>query len=789
LEGRYSPRADKHWGGDVYGEDKEYYQLYFADRAYTGVSTDETYHWKLRPDNNWDYYTKWEGFDSYASKRTHSAEFYHDLEKYTLRPFPIMQNGDVMLDLNAGGPVPGLSNTKFFMSGYWNRSEYPLMASRDHSQEYNATFKLTRRMSQNTVLVFTAIETFMNTIVAGETSGRGGESNIINETFSRGGTDTYLKGDDKVQFGRTWNSRWNWIWNNSAANVLNTKRHAMNLKFTHTLSPASYYEVSTGATIYESDRDHMRGVDPTIIKYIYDSKTGNTYGFDEYPRGYGERDWVNAEGWAYSRQSLTGMELGHEAKGTHDNLNNDFYVKADFVSQVNRYNQVKAGIQFAYSHANTRFDYDQSYRGHPITERPFQWSKWKADPVQLEWYFQDKLEWEGLILNAGIRGLTFFPRVDGFDLGEHNYWAYDDEGTPIWSGELQWGTDENGEKWMFENMRTRKLKQRLYLQPRFGISHPITESSKIFFNYGHFFTSPHWNMLYSVQTTSTIGSGGRRTGLIPQPDIRWPKVVSYEIGYSQSIYNQVLLQISGYYKDYANEIVTNNFQNYAGDINAYMWDNHQYRDIRGLEFRLERSFGRFLNGWANYNYMIGSRGITGFAIIYQDPTRMESQWYNSGQEKPEVTPSFRLNVSLRTPVNWGPGSPILGIKPFAEWRLNFLYTYRARPRWLTNSNEPPKDWRYVERTGINMIDTYLTKRLMRGAQFYLNIKNIFNIQRFKNDGSGSYRDSLHLWFESGDQKGNDKVGETPDYAYKGHPEWGWYLPQRRDIYFGIRYQF
>ncbi len=394
-----------------------------------------------------------------------------------------------------------------------------------------------------------------------------------------------------------------------------------------------------------------------------------------------------------------------------------------------------------------------------------------------------------MIVNFGVRGLAFFPGTKGLNLTPENMFAYDEDGNAIWNSIGQWGSEEGEGNWMWQQMRTRKINTKLLLQPRLGISHPITESSKIFFNYGHFYNMPHPQNMYEVFAATGWGGATDLSGTIGIPDLAWPKVISYEIGYSQSIYNQFLLQISGYYKDYSDDISANRAVSYAGDVNLYSFVNSKYRDVRGLELRFERSFGRFINGWANYNYMITSSGSTGFEIMYQDPTLEEYQYYTSAQEKPQTRPSFRLNLSLRTPVGWGPGNSILGVKPLSEWRLNLFYRWQDGGRRLWNESDPPKDWFYVNYKNIKMYDLYITKRVARGIQFYCQVKNVFNIKRLRQTG-GSYRDSLHLWFETGDQNGNDKIGDyKKDYIYTYYGKWRTFYPENRDIYFGIRYQF
>ena len=53
-----------------------------------------------------------------------------------------------------------------------------------------------------------------------------------------------------------------------------------------------------------------------------------------------------------------------------------------------------------------------------------------------------------------------------------------------------------------------------------------------------------------------------------------------------------------------------------------------------------------------------------------------------------------------------------------------------------------------------------------------------------------YRESLKLWFEGGDEKGEDKIGDyKDDYIYTTPHNFLEFYPNRRDYYFGLRYQF
>ena len=51
--------------------------------------------------------------------------------------------------------------------------------------------------------------------------------------------------------------------------------------------------------------------------------------------------------------------------------------------------------------------------------------------------------------------------------------------------------------------KTVKSKTKWSLSPRLGISHPITENSKLFFNYGHFKQLPTYEELLRISRTVT----------------------------------------------------------------------------------------------------------------------------------------------------------------------------------------------------------------------------------------------------------------------------------------------
>ena len=94
------------------------------------------------------------------------------------------------------------------------------------------------------------------------------------------------------------------------------------------------------------------------------------------------------------------------------------------------------------------------------------------------------------------------------------------------------------------SVTTAPVDAQLEVSPRIGISFPITDNSKLYFNYGHFRQQLIADRIFGVQ--QSIANG---IEVIGNPDHPMPKTVAYELGYDQNLFDQFLLRISGFYRD------------------------------------------------------------------------------------------------------------------------------------------------------------------------------------------------------------------------------------------------
>ncbi|RMF63235.1 MAG: TonB-dependent receptor, partial [Calditrichaeota bacterium] len=307
-----------------------------------------------------------------------------------------------------------------------------------------------------------------------------------------------------------------------------------------------------------------------------------------------------------------------------------------------------------------------------------------------------------------------------------------------------------------------KAEPHVILSPRLGVSHPITESSKLYFNYGHFRSEPGSSYRFRLQREAN--------GLVTylgNPSMNLEKTVAYEVGYAQSFFNEYLLNIAAYYKDVTNQPGWIYFENIDNSVQYYKAASNNYQDIRGFEITLSRRTRGWITGFVNYTYDVRTSGYFGLTAYYEDPNKQrEYLRQNPYQEKPRPRPYARANITLHTPPTWGPvlaGRHLLG-----DWHCSLLAEWIAGRYDTYNPNSVPgvvdnvrwKDWYNV--------DMRLSKAFKLGRaqiQAYLDVRNLFNF-KFLNAAAFSdrydyldYLESLRFDWEEGDEKGHDRVGE------------------------------
>jgi outer membrane receptor protein involved in Fe transport len=298
------------------------------------------------------------------------------------------------------------------------------------------------------------------------------------------------------------------------------------------------------------------------------------------------------------------------------------------------------------------------------------------------------------------------------------------------------------------------------LSPRLGISHPITENAKLFFNYGHFKQIPQYETLFRVDRTSDNSMSA-----FGNPNLIQAKTISYELGFDYIFFEDLLLQAAAFYNDISDQQDVTTYNSTAVGFSYTMTSANNYQDTRGFEITLRKTTGRWWSGFVNYTYQVNTTGHFGSSREFDNPSdqkKWDEATVNLYQDRPIPQPNARANINLYTPSDYGPlfaGHNILG-----NWALNVVLNWNAG-YWTTWNPKNVASIAYNVQSVDYFNDTLrLQKTLDLGAlnlQLFMDISNLFDTYRLFNTNDQDYMLSLHLpKSEAYDNiPGDDKVGD------------------------------
>ena len=240
--------------------------------------------------------------------------------------------------------------------------------------------------------------------------------------------------------------------------------------------------------------------------------------------------------------------------------------KLDLTSQVDKFNQLQAGIDIKKHHVFLK------YNSLPWDMVPFE-DYYDLRPTTAAVYVQDKLEFEGFIVNAGLR----LDYMDPASLKKVNNFNMTDTASMV-AAEVKYK-----------------------LSPRLGVSHPISEKTVLHVSYGQFFQQPQLQYLYeSLQ--ANIARGNTVMG---DPDLGVQRTIAYEIGFNHQFTNDLAGDVTAYYKDIFDLLGTRLLRDTTSGLSYSSYMNAEYGNVRGVEFSVQKraSANGIFSGKASYSLM------------------------------------------------------------------------------------------------------------------------------------------------------------------------------------------
>ncbi|MCU7496871.1 MAG: TonB-dependent receptor [Ignavibacteria bacterium] len=713
--GRYRPAGPKHFGNSPQDRNAFWMWPYIDDAvAWTGTKN-----------GAWDQYTQAQ-YPEFGGWNALSEQMFRDNPATALTPqelqklylFQHRKNTDITkpdydIDASVTGYIPGVSqylgNLRFLAAYRGTREMYVVPLSRDAYTDNNFQLKLTADLAQGMKLNIEGL--------IGQQQGTSNNSTGDIGLFrSPTGIAEQLSNFSPVK--QIENRLFTYDYFSPSTVDVNN----IGAKLTHVLSPNTFYEltVSRFESKYDTGPGRLRDT-----SRVY--KFGNNTYVDEGPFGFWEGP---STGIADFRMSVGFSDSRDTSRVTAYNM------KFDLTSQLNKYNNLKAGFEFGYTENLANYAYYDKY----LPSGKYR-TTWNAYPLRGAVYVKDKLEFEGMIADVGLR-------LD-YSAANTKWYVIDDPYSSSLSGAQSLGIDTL--------LTKTPTKANVTLSPRVAIAFPLSESSKLFFNYGHFRQLPTPSNLYLLRRELQVNT----VNYVANPNNPLPRTIMYELGYEQSLFDEYLVRLSGYYKDVSLQPLSVTYTSRNGSTTYNTPEPNSYADIRGFEATISKNRGNWIQGFINYTYMVSTSGRFGFAsynqnaAVQRDVEREALNNYNL-ITKPVPQPYARANVDFFTPLEFGP--KFGGIYILEDWRLTVLANWSSGgyDTW-TGGGAIPSVKNNVQWRDFYNVDLKLSKNLKFGPldlQIFMDVKNALNLKYMDYLGSNAgfsettdyeaYMKSLHL---------------------------------------------
>lgn len=479
------------------------------------------------------------------------------------------------------------------------------------------------------------------------------------------------------------------------APVTETQHLSVNATFTHMIGPKTFYDLKfnyfdTYRSFYDRmfEDDLLKYGDPTLVP---------------------DTAWANnAENWgtAYTaRLAPDFYKPGAPFDRYFKNETQYWGIDFDMTHQLGKYNTFKFGMDYKY-HTLREFyaiqpsalakktdvtdleryqNADIRFYGYDIDGKKIDDGDYLEDvvrdengtitdgykkqapynPILMSAYFQDKIEFEDIILNIGLR----YDRIDP------NAWVYRDiEAELDENGQVVPGTGLFHGKRYFDKSDTKESEAFDFISPRLGIAFPISENTVFHAQYGRFYQKPDLQDLYlsPFYLDSYVSTGGYFTTL-DNPSLKPERTTSYEIGFKQMLGMNMSVQLTAFYKETEDLVRERNVQTDLRKI-AFMF-NEDFGVVKGFDVILTLRRTRNLSATINYEYQTargtGTSSTTMHQIAWQDEDIPKFVMPLEFEQKHTGT----VNVDYR--LRDKEGVEVFGIHPFENAGINLLFSFNS----------------------------------------------------------------------------------------------------------------
>ncbi|HDL00603.1 MAG TPA: TonB-dependent receptor, partial [candidate division Zixibacteria bacterium] len=276
-------------------------------------------------------------------------------------------------------------------------------------------------------------------------------------------------------------------------------------------------------------------------------------------------------------------------------------------------------------------------------------------PVFLGLYIQDRFDWRGLVVNAGLR----------YDYFDYKALRIKNLNNPFDPDTL------NAADKILDESDLEASKKYSRFSPRLGISFPISDVTQMHINFGKFIQRPDLQNLYVGYDYFEARNGAGFFSVFSSPNLEPEKSTQYEVGITHQLGDFTSFDITAYYKD-VQDLTSGAEISPAIPVTYNVFSNVDYGTIKGVDFGFTMRRNKNISASLKYSlsYASGTGSYAG--------TNRNILWKNASGIPKTTSPlvydqrhSIIGNVHISS--GKGEGPEIGGFKPFENISFNTLF--------------------------------------------------------------------------------------------------------------------
>jgi len=685
----------------------------------------------------------------------------------TLPGAKLQGSGSQIYEFGFGGPIPGLSNATFYLTGKYNPVDYNSASYEvyDMSEE----FARQRAPIAQQVWGYALDPTNLGQIAHQKTMLRN-----FNGKLRFGLTDEiFIEAGGEVGLTSLEIGGWSNIYQLDKSTVngvlerdaqqdnQNTIINRANLHYFQSLDPTSFFEV-TGSWVHhktqtgKKDESKDYGIFDTYD--IYDPIDANhDVVIDRYANPETEiqlNPYLPEKIQSYDRNPLTGLYEGGEVTGASRNpyglIGGDFPVHgnsrnlelrdATVIELKGNYEtnfdigevrtQVKTGFEFSRTtlrrhnnslpwEGNPFFDiygYEGDYFNQDTTGTLANFFNEPYNPIQGALFLGTRFDYKSIVFYSGVR----------FDFLNPNTKMPPSVRNTI--GQVVSSLQKGGDATL-----------KFQVSPRVGVSYPVTDQSQFRVNFAVMFKMPDLNYLYD----NAYGESQRGNQIFGNPDIDPQKVFVYDLGYEAQIAEDYTFEVTAFYRDIYNQTGVTYVPALPSPYTLYSVT--EYGNVRGLELTARRLLSNNITAQINYTLQkavgTASSPDANYSLLTAgpDPYTGELQKFPLSEYPLDYDQTHNVNAQIGFVWGKGEGPAIGGLRLLENTDITLTATYgtglpytredsRGNPITEYNSQRLPSNFNteaHIER-GFKLRDFFGESVGQLELSLFADVYNVFN---------------------------------------------------------------